>query len=77
MQKAGTTLDLAAAEFYPRRKERDRSPVKDLDTNRDIDELTNLPALEWHPEEPGEEVVGDLKRKPDEEPVEEMEHERI
>ncbi len=71
VQKPGTTLGPGAAEFYPRRKERSRSPVKDLDTNREMDELTNLPALERHPGEPGEEVAGDLEKESDEEPVEE------
>ncbi len=66
VQKTGTTLDPGAAEFYPRRKERSRSPVKDLDTNREIDEFINLLALE---------VAGDLERESDEEPVEEREQE--
>ncbi len=49
--------------------------MKDLDTNREMDELTNSPALERHPGEPGEEVAGDLERESDEEPVEEREQE--
>ncbi len=74
-QRTGTDLDPRAAEFHPRRGERNRKPEKERDIEEISDESVNLP--DRHPEESDEQVLGGFQgdRGLEEVSIGEAEHE--